>query len=396
MNTFGMKVEAARYIEFSDAGELSGVDWDSLPEPLLFLGEGSNILFTGDFPGTVIHSKIKGIDTLEDMCVGDDVYVRAGSGESMDEVCRVTAAKGWWGAENLSGIPGSVGAAPVQNVGAYGVEAKDIIHSVECYDVRTRSLVTFDNAACAFGYRDSFFKHNRGRYIVLAVIFHLRRDFCPRLEYGHLLEEVERNAELAFIIADPYNPILSNEMQPQQPITPTLVRDTVKIMRDAKLPDPKKIGSAGSFFKNPVVSLEVLRGVEAVVAGEETGNSQAGGHSGGAAGGHSGMACGGHSGGHSGMACGGLSDGSKEGVSTVPHYLLEDGTVKIPAAFLIESCGLKGACVGGAAVWKNQPLVLVNASGRAEPQDILSLENLIIERVREKFGIELSAEVDHI
>lgn len=363
MNTFGMKVEAARYIEFSDAGELSGVDWDSLPEPLLFLGEGSNILFTGDFPGTVIHSKIKGIDTLEDMCVGDDVYVRAGSGESMDEVCRVTAAKGWWGAENLSGIPGSVGAAPVQNVGAYGVEAKDIIHSVECYDVRTRSLVTFDNAACAFGYRDSFFKHNRGRYIVLAVIFHLRRDFCPRLEYGHLLEEVERNAELAFIIADPYNPILSNEMQPQQPITPTLVRDTVKIMRDAKLPDPKKIGSAGSFFKNPVVSLEVFRGVEAVVAGEETGNSQAGG---------------------------------KEGVSTVPHYLLEDGTVKIPAAFLIESCGLKGACVGGAAVWKNQPLVLVNASGRAEPQDIISLEKLIIERVREKFGIELSAEVDHI
>jgi len=376
MNTFGMKVKAARYIEFSDAEDLLGVDWASLPGPLLFLGEGSNLLFTGDFPGTVLHSKIKGIEPIEEMCVDDDIYVRAGSGESMDELCRVTAAKGWWGAENLSGIPGTVGAAPVQNVGAYGVEAADIVHSVECFDIQTREFVVFNNAACAFGYRDSFFKHNRGRYIVLAVTFHLRSDFCPRLEYAHLLEEVERNAELAFTIADPYNPILSHEMQPQQPVTPTLVRDTVKIMRDAKLPDPRKVGSAGSFFKNPVVSFEAFRGVEAVVAGERSGACQGGDRS--------------------GMAAGCLSGGDKESVSAVPHYLLEDGTVKIPAAFLIESCGLKGATCGGAAVWKNQPLVLVNASGRAKPQDVLELEKLIIERVREKFGIELSAEVDHI
>lgn len=356
MNTFGMKVKADCYIEFSSPSDLADIEWENLAEPLLFLGEGSNLLFTSDFKGTVLHSRIMGIEPVDALCTGADIFVRAGSGESMDEFCRVTAAKGWWGAENLSGIPGTVGAAPVQNVGAYGVEAADIIHSVDCFDVRTSQYVTFDNSQCAFAYRDSFFKHNRGRYIVLSVLFHLRADFCPRLEYAHLLEEVERNAQLSFATADPYNPVFNRGKQPQQPVTPVLVRDTVRIMRDAKLPDPKKIGSAGSFFKNPVVSSGKFAQVEAVLA----------------------------------------ADGRDIAANPVPHYPQQDGTVKIPAAFLIESCGLKGAASGGAAVWKRQPLVLVNASGQATAQDVLTLERHVIETVRKKFDIELSAEVDHI
>lgn len=354
LNTFGMVVSAACYVEYDSVEDLASIHLNELPQPILNIGEGSNLLFTGNFPGTVLRSKIKGIDVLEDLSHGDDLFVRVGAGVIMDEFCEWAARKEVWGPENLSAIPGTVGAAPVQNIGAYGVEAADIIDSVECFEPATGNIVAFTAAQCEFAYRDSFFKHNRGRYIVTHVTFHLHADFRPVLEYGKLKEEVERNTELYKSDADPYKPIYQTRFSPAMPISPLLVRETVKIIRENKLPSPSKKGSAGSFFKNPVVDEAVFHAVEDTAAklrGEKV---------------------------------------------TVPHYDLPDGSVKIPAAWLIEFCGFKGMKCGGAAVWEKQPLVIVNDTGKATPDDILGLERNIIDEIRDTFGIELSPEVDHI
>lgn len=355
LNTFGMRVKAALYVEYDSPSDLAALPWENLPKPVLPVGGGSNLLFTGDFAGTVLRSCITGITVLHERCGGDDVYVHVGAGVEMDEFCHWAAGKGLWGVENLSAIPGSAGASAVQNVGAYGVEAGELIDSVECYECATGAFVTIPGADCDFAYRDSFFKHNRGKYIVTGVVFHLYSDFRPRLDYGHLKEEVERNVELSRPTSDPYMPVLGGFAPvPAMPLTPMLVRDTVKAIRESKLPDPKKVGSAGSFFKNPVVSAECFACVEAVARARRG-----------------------------------------EGTS-VPHYDLPDGSVKIPAAWMIDFCGFKGAQCGGAAVWKSQPLVIVNATGKATPQDVLDLEKKIIDTVRDTFSVTLSPEVDHI
>jgi len=354
LNTFGLKARAAKYIRYDAPEDLPGIEWDAIPKPVLPLGQGSNLLFTADFPGTVLHSQIKGIHVLEERRDGDDVFVHAGAGVVWDDLCAWAARKGFWGPENLSGIPGTVGAAPVQNVGAYGVEAADIIDSVECFDIPARKFVVLTPQECTWDYRDSVFKHNRGRYIVTGVVFHFRTDFTPRLEYGNLREEIERNVKLCQTSSDPYNPLLGAHPGVQLPVRPQLVRDTVKIIRECKLPNPAKVGSAGSFFKNPVVSAGAYEKVLAVVRSSRGESSQ------------------------------------------VPHFDLPDGSVKVPAAFLIEFCGLKGAECGGAALWQNQPLVLVNVRGKASADDILSLEKKIVDKVEAVFGISLVPEVDHI
>lgn len=340
LNTLGIGGKAALFIEYTSPSDLLSIDWDGLRKPVRSIGEGSNLLFTKDFEGTLLHSAIKGIEIDGQKSSGDDVYVTVGAGERMDDFCLWAAKKGYWGSENLSGIPGSAGASAVQNVGAYGVEAADIVENVECFDIQERKFVTLTARECAFAYRDSFFKHASGRYIVVAVRFHLRSDFCPRLEYGALREEVERNVELFQPSANPYDPLFSaGKPSAALPLTPMLVRETVLVIREGKLPDVRKTGSAGSFFKNPVVS-------------------------------------------------GAISGG--------PHYDLPDGKVKIPAAWLIDSCGLKGCRKGSAAVWEKQPLVIVNADGKATAGDILSLEKSITDAVRDKFGITLEPEVEHI
>lgn len=355
LNTFGMKVKAACYIEYSKPLDLQKISWDELPQPVLPVGSGSNLLFTSDFKGTVLHSEYKDIEILEERSTRDEVYVRAGSGVVFDRLCHWAAGKGLWGIENLSGIPGTVGASAVQNVGAYGVEAGDVIDTVYCYDIQSGEFVSFSAEQCQFAYRDSFFKHNRGRYIVAEVVFRLSAVFSPQLEYGHLREAVERNIEFVSTVSMPY-PQLESLTPATNPgvMTPMLVRDTVRIIREEKLPDPAKVGSAGSFFKNPVVSADKFSEICAT-------------------------------------AC------EKQGPGTkVPHYDLADGTVKVPAAWMIEFCGFKGRSKGGAAVWEKQPLVIVNASGKALPQDILELEREIIEKIRLTFGVELHPEVDHI
>lgn len=335
-NTFRMKVKCARYIEYETAKELESIHWDSLPRPVLHIGGGSNLLFTKDFPGTVLHSKITYIKYVD---VGfDDVPVMAGSGVKFDDFVANVCGYGLWGAENLSGIPGEVGAAAVQNIGAYGVEVKDIIKGVVCFDTVERRMVRFQNKECAYGYRDSMFKNDGGRYIVTAVLFRVKRDYSPNLEYKGVREALG----------------LATDAPVPEDLTPAKVREAIVALRSSKLPDPALVGSAGSFFKNPVV--DPLKFAEIIgIAEEEYG----------------------------------------KGV-TVPHYLLDGGMVKVPAAWLIEKSGMKGAVEGGAAVFEKQPLVIVNASGDAAPGDILALESRIVSRVKEKFGVELHPEVEHV
>ena len=392
LNTFGMKVRAACYLEYDNPSDLASMPWDELAKPLLQIGSGSNLLFCSDFPGTVMRSRIDLFELLQDRSVGDDVYIRAGAGMEMDELCRICAGKGWWGLENLSGIPGTVGASAVQNVGAYGVEAGELIESVDCYDIVGRRFVTFSAADCAFAYRDSFFKHNKGRYIVVSVVFHLYRDFRPRLDYAHLQEEVERNAELIMADTDPYSPLLTGQGV-RQPITPMLVRQTVMIIREKKLPAVGKVGSAGSFFKNPVVSAEQFAAICAVAAGKGAPCNRTDGKQNAVA---SDSTDGGQATEGKGAPCNRADGKQTPEAAKVPHYTLDNGEIKIPAAWLIDSCGLKGARFGGASLWHSQPLVIVNSSGNALPSDIIALENHIIDTVQATYGITLSPEVEHI
>lgn len=323
-NTFRMKVSCACFVEYESVKELEGLNFDKLPKPLLHIGEGSNLLFTGDFKGTVLHSDIEYIKYAD---IGlEEVPVLVGAGVNFDNFVEETCRHGLWGAENLSLIPGEVGAAAVQNIGAYGVEVKDIISGVVCFDLQERRKVKFKADECSYGYRDSIFKktENKGRYVVTGVLFRLTRKHSPKLEYKGL----------------------SAALAGRDPVSPMEVREAVIGIRREKLPDPQEIGSAGSFFKNPVVSSEQFAAIS--------------------------------------------PDGS------APHYDLPDGTVKVPAAWMIDQCGFRGAVEGGAAVFDKQPLVIVNARGDATPADVVALENRIINGVKERFGVALHPEVEHI
>lgn len=320
-NTFRMKVKCACFIEYGSVDELVGIDFASLPQPVRHIGGGSNLLFTKDFPGTILHSAIKYVKYV-DMGL-DEVPVVVGAGVVWDDLVAQLCGHGLWGAENLSLIPGEVGAAAVQNIGAYGAEFKDIVSGVSCYDLQERKPCKFTAAECGYGYRESMFKEAAGRYVITSVLLRLSRSPRPRLEYKGL----------AGIDAS----------------SPQAVREAVIAIRQGKLPDPAELGSAGSFFKNPVVSaVDFARIIDAV-----------------------------------------------PGVS-VPHFILPNGMVKVPAAFLIDQCGLKGEREGGAAVYEKQPLVIVNASGSATPADVLELERRVIATVHEKFGVSLHPEVEHI
>ena len=384
MNTFGMKVKARCFIEYDSVADLVDIEFEELARPVLHIGGGSNLLFTDDFKGTVLHSKIDFIEILDE---GPEVLVSVGAGVVFDDFCAWAAKEGLWGVENLSYIPGEVGASAVQNIGAYGVEVKDVIRRVYCYDTVEEEFVSFGVEECEYGYRDSVFKDPevKGRYIVTHVVFALSREPRPRLEYGHLKEAVS-----ASLSGDPRiepsaltHPLAGGGMSPESNaetasrLTPMMVRKVIIKIRKEKLPEPSVVGSAGSFFKNPVISREHFERIEAAAKAEFGPDYK------------------------------------------VPHYIIEtepsschpepsachpersegsssEPLVKVPAAWMIEQCGWKGRRSGGAAVWEKQPLVIVNYTGEAYPEEIVGLEKRIIASVKAKFGVELHPEVEHI
>lgn len=233
-NTFGMDVKATLFIEYGSVEELKEVL--RMPEVKegrwLHIGGGSNLLFTGDYPGAVLHSAIKGHEIVKEN--GEEVIVRVGAGEVWDDFVAYTVAQGWYGAENLSLIPGEVGASAVQNIGAYGVEAKDLITEVEAVDVNTGEERVFKNEECGYAYRESVFKLSlKRRYVLTHVSFRLKKTPSYQLDYGNVRAELEKRG---------------------CGLTLENVRQTIIDIRSAKLPDPKIQGNAGSFFMNPMVS----------------------------------------------------------------------------------------------------------------------------------------------
>jgi len=363
-----MQVHCALFVELTEEVDLPALDWASLPQPVMVMGGGSNLLFTKDFTGTILHYASGGTafggtpftsftpapPTVSGVPSGNlypagpspcpsarvhksaegcssDVHVTVPAGVVFDDFCAWAASEGLWGPENLSLIPGEVGASAVQNIGAYGVEAKDIIADIRAWDRLEGRFVHIDPADCAYGYRTSRFKTEwKGRYIITAVTYRLSTEPQPKLDYGGVRKALEG-----------------------LPLTPQVIRDTIIGIRNSKLPDPAKIGSAGSFFCNPVVSREHFQRIVETARQDNGPDYQ------------------------------------------VPHYDTPDG-VKVPAAWMIDQCGFKGARNGGAQVYPGQPLVIVNASGTASPQEIIGLEQQIIDTIAGKYGITLHPEVEHV
>ena len=328
-NTFGLSARCRRFWEYTTVSELQ----DALAAVhhaseggFLHIGSGSILLFTKDFDGTILHSAIRAIATTS-QC-GTTVIVRAGGGVVWDDFVAYCVDHGYYGLENLSAIPGEVGASAVQNIGAYGSEACDFINEVTAIELATGKLRTFRPEDCHYAYRQSIFKNElRRQYAVTSVSFRLSSVFQPNLSYSALLHTLE-----------------AHRIAPSQ-LTAERLRQLICDVRAAKLPDPKFIGNAGSFFINPVVDRKKFETL---------------------------LSC------YPGM----------------PHYDLGDG-VKIPAGWLIEQCGWRGRRRGNVGVYDKQALVLVNYGG-AEGRDIVGLSDTIRADVSAKFGIDIHPEVNFI
>ncbi len=322
-NTFGVEASAHAYLPVTSAGVLEAVQRDAVlaDMPRLILGGGSNILLTRDFPGLVLHMENKGIEIVEED--EDASYVRAAAGENWHQFVLWTLAQGLGGLENLSLIPGSVGAAPIQNIGAYGMEIKDRFHSLTLFDFETGEQSTLDKAACMFGYRDSVFKHRlRDRAVVLDVTFSLPKKWQAVIRYADVTKELAARK-----ITEP---------------TAQDISAAVIAIRARKLPDPAVIGNAGSFFKNPLVTVE-------------------------------------------------QRDALLERYPQLVNYAQPDGGVKLAAGWLIDQCGWKGRNNGAAGVYEKQALVLVNRGG-ASGADIAQLAASIQTDVAQRFDVQLEPE----
>jgi len=338
-NTFGMDVRARRFVEYESEAELRQfVSQRSADAPLLHIGAGSNLLFRGDYPGTILHSAIRGIELVREDA--DSQWLRVGAGVVWDDFVGYTVGQGLGGAENLSLIPGEAGASAVQNIGAYGVEAKDIIVQVEAIGLNTGKKRIFDPSECHYAYRQSVFKNQfRGQYAVTYVTYRLSKHPVLHLDYGNIRARLDADRTASGAVTS------APGADAAPPYTVADVRRAIIAIRSEKLPDPKLLGNAGSFFMNPIVGVEQFRALQ-----------------------------------------GQYPD--------MPFYDVPDG-VKIPAGWLIDQCGWKGRSLGRAAVHRNQALVLVNQGG-ATPADILHLSDAVCQSVRQKFGIDIHPEVNFI
>ena len=324
-NTFGVPATASVFVETGDVAELADfVGSLSDPSAAFVLGGGSNVLFVSDRCELVIHPVMKGIELINE--TDEHVIVRAGAGVVWDDFVRWCVERHYAGVENLSHIPGTVGACPVQNIGAYGTEAKETIETVEALEMASGQTVTFNNRQCGFDYRDSFFKKNKGKYLITAVQFRLSKRFEPNLRYADLHLELSRTVH----------------------VTMESVRQAVINIRNRKLPDPAKMGNAGSFFKNPTI--DNLKSEE-------------------------------------------IRQYDTEGQALL--YPASHGFWKISAAWLIRQCGWRNVQHGNVGTHMRQPLVVVNYGG-ATGKEVLDFARKIIDSVYNKFGITLEPEVNII
>ena len=326
-NTFGIEATAKYFIEVSSIDQLQGIlqspDYQSTER--LILGGGSNMLLTKNFDGLVIKIAIKGFEVVNEN--EDNIWIKAGAGLVWHDLVMQCVNQNYAGMENLSLIPGTVGAAPMQNIGAYGIEIKEVFEELQALEIATGEIKTFDKAMCNFGYRESIFKHEaKGKYIILNVTFKLNKRPTFHIEYGAIKDTL---AEMNI-----------SEMSIKS------ISDAVIHIRQSKLPNPAEIGNAGSFFKNP----EILK-------------SQ--------------------------------FEDLKAQFPTIPSYPVSETTTKVPAGWLIEQAGWKGQRFGNVGVHAKQALVLVNYGG-GKGLEIKELSQKIQASVKEKFGIQLSAEVNFI
>lgn len=322
-NSFGVVESAATLVEFDTVDDLREYFTTEKPERWYVLGAGNNTLFTKFYDGALIVPKSGARTILSDD--GERVDIRVEAAHDWDELVAWSVEQGLWGIENLSAIPSSVGAAPVQNIGAYGAEAKDAITVVEYFDTRTMEVVRLSNKECRFAYRESIFKQElKGVAVILAVEFRLSRTPRPNLGYGDVIKEVEARGGAT----------LGN------------IRDAICAIRGSKLPDPKVLGNAGSFFKNPIVEREVA---EALL----------------------------------------------ERYADMPHYPVagDETKEKLAAGWLIDKSGLKGYRSGAVGVHERQALVLVNYGG-ATGGEVIALAEYVCGEVKRNFGVEISPEVN--
>ncbi len=328
-HTFGMEVYARYFAGFHSIEELEALLSMDIASKCLILGGGSNLLFTHDYDGFVLKNELQGIEVVKEDA--EFVYLRAGAGENWHKVVMHCVNNNWGGLENLSLIPGNVGASPMQNIGAYGVEIKDVMEQLEAYHIQDRKVVTFTNRDCAFGYRESVFKQGlKNQFVILNVTYKLRKDPVFHTSYGAINQELERMGVDSLSIR--------------------AISDAVIRIRTSKLPNPAEIGNAGSFFKNPQVSAAQFQELKLQfpsIAGYPLEN------------------------GAMKIAAGWLIEhcGPSEGVSW------------------------KGYRKGDAGCHALQALVLVNY-GHAQGMEIFRLSEAIVQSVKEKFGIELEREVN--
>lgn len=322
-NTFGISVNAARFVEYDSVEELRRlIALKELGQTFLHIGQGSNLLFTRDYEGTVLHSTIKGVEVLDE--TDQWITVRVGAGEVWDDWVAYCVAHHWYGVENLSLIPGEVGAAAVQNIGAYGVEFKNVIKAVETINIQGEKRI-FSLEECKYSYRNSIFKTPEMKStFVTYVQFSLSKEEKYHLDYGSIRSVLSDDTEIN----------LEN------------VRQAIISIRRNKLPDPKEMGNAGSFFMNPIVSRHRFEALQ------------------------------------------------KE-YPTMPFYVVDTDQIKIPAGWMIERCGWKGKSLGPVAVHNKQALVLVNLGG-AKGSDVIALSDAVRKAVFDKFGVVIYPEVNFI
>lgn len=327
--TFNVPAICDFFVEVSNLNELKeALDFSKNKNiPVLFIGGGSNILFIKPFHGLVIKVNLKGIEEKIDE---DDkhILITAKAGENWDAFVHYCTSRNYGGLENLSLIPGNVGTSPIQNIGAYGAEMKDTFHQLKALNISTYEIEVFDAESCKFGYRDSYFKNEgKNKYVIIEVTFKLTtKKHNLKISYGDIKEELLKK--------EIYEPTLAN------------IRNQVIEIRKRKLPDPAIMGNAGSFFKNPIISIAQLKNIQ-------------------------------------------------KKYPEIPYYKISNQLVKLPAAWLIEFAGWKGKKEGNVGVHKNQSLVLVNL-GDANGKEIYDLSKSIIEDVNKIFNIQLEREVNII